>query len=369
MKVLYLGHYREGSGWSQTAINHILALDCVGVDVACRNVALTGSNKGVPERISELESKNINECDYCIQHVLPHHLIGTNQFKKNVAYVELESMFTRKNIWHRYMDVMDEVWVPNDDQNENTKKFTSSKVKTIPHTSNFNHLESIFNNESSDEKFIFYSIADINSRKNIESIIRCYYHTFNARHNVCLLLKIKKFGFNPEQIQNYISEMSRNIMNNMRMQPEDQYPQVVINSEECSEKEIYEIHNNSDCFVGISRGEAWSLPAFDAMALGNTPICSNEGGPKMFIDPNNKNTGTLIEGSYSICNHIDPAFLHIFTGKEFWFSPSEFKTCQAMSYYYENRKKNKSNEGLIQSKKFRYEVIGEKMKEVLNERN
>lgn len=33
MKVLYLGHYRERSGWANAAINNILALDSVGVDV------------------------------------------------------------------------------------------------------------------------------------------------------------------------------------------------------------------------------------------------------------------------------------------------------------------------------------------------
>ena len=33
MKVLYLGHYKEGTGWSQAAIDYILAMDSVGIDV------------------------------------------------------------------------------------------------------------------------------------------------------------------------------------------------------------------------------------------------------------------------------------------------------------------------------------------------
>ena len=37
MKVLYFGHYKEGTGWAQAAIDYILALDSVGVDVVCRN--------------------------------------------------------------------------------------------------------------------------------------------------------------------------------------------------------------------------------------------------------------------------------------------------------------------------------------------
>ena len=55
MKVLYIAHYKEGTGWSQAAIDYILAMDSVGIDVACRNVSLTGANAEVPKRLLELE--------------------------------------------------------------------------------------------------------------------------------------------------------------------------------------------------------------------------------------------------------------------------------------------------------------------------
>ena len=42
MKVLYLGHYREKSGWATAAINNILALDSVGIDVVYRDISLPG---------------------------------------------------------------------------------------------------------------------------------------------------------------------------------------------------------------------------------------------------------------------------------------------------------------------------------------
>ena len=41
MKVLYIGHYKEDSGWSRAAINNILALDAAGVNVVCRDIKLT----------------------------------------------------------------------------------------------------------------------------------------------------------------------------------------------------------------------------------------------------------------------------------------------------------------------------------------
>lgn len=367
MKVLYLGHYKEGTGWSNVAINHIMALDHIGVDVVCKNISLTGANKDVPDKIYELEKKNIKDCDYCIQHVLPHHVVGSQMFKKNIAYVELESVFTQKNIWHRYLDFVDEVWVPNECQNENTSKFTSAKVRTVPHACNFSYLENNFTNREKDDKFIFYTIADVNSRKNIESIIRCYYHSFSAKDNVGLLLKIKKFGVQPNQLRNGIQQICDTIQREMRMQQNYEFPEIVVHATELSTDEIMMMHQQSNCYIGISRGEAWSIPSFEAMAFGNTPICSNEGGPKMFIDSENKNTGTLIDGCYSICNHPDSAFEHIFTGKEFWFTPSELQTCKAMRYYYNNRNVTKTKDGLIQAQKFNYEQIGNLMKEALHE--
>jgi len=33
MKVLYIGHYRDGTGWGNAAVNNILAMDAAGIDV------------------------------------------------------------------------------------------------------------------------------------------------------------------------------------------------------------------------------------------------------------------------------------------------------------------------------------------------
>jgi hypothetical protein len=84
MKILYIAHYKEGSGWSRAALDYILALDQNGFDVVCRNIQLTSTEHHVPERIHELESKSLDGVDVCIQHLLPHHMIGTKKFKKNI---------------------------------------------------------------------------------------------------------------------------------------------------------------------------------------------------------------------------------------------------------------------------------------------
>lgn len=142
---------------------------------------------------------------------------------------------------------------------------------------------------------------------------------------------------------------------------------------DASEENIYSIHQYCDCFLCPSHGEAWSIPSFEAMAFGSTPICSNFGGPKEFIT-DDENTGKCIDGVYSVCKCSDAAFPDIFTGREFWFQPCEKQIRAQMRKYYEQYKEDPIKHkreakiaGLESAKRFSYEVIGNKMKELLDE--
>ena len=55
MKVLYIGNYKDGTGWANACINNILALDAAGVDVVPRAITFNNSAGGCPQKILELE--------------------------------------------------------------------------------------------------------------------------------------------------------------------------------------------------------------------------------------------------------------------------------------------------------------------------
>ena len=370
MKILYIGHYKESSGWANSAINHILALDSVGIPVACRDVKLTNKSYTIPKRIEELEQVDLEGVTHCIQHVLPHHILASTLFKKNIAYYEAETIHTKKNMWHCSLDLVDEVWVPNDTLKEDTEKFVNNKVKTIHHAFDIDKYKQKYSKMdlgAHQSSFKFYFIGDLTNRKNVESIIRSYYHTFSPRDNVLLILKLNKFGKDPGELDMECQSMCVKIQREMRMHEDSMsYPAVRFVTVPLTDDEIQCLHYTCDCFVCPSRGEAWSIPSFEAMCFGNTPICSNEGGPKTFIDPNNKLSGTLVDGIYDICNQQDGAFNHIFTGSEYWFTPSEKTISEAMRYYYDHRdQKDKTNAYLFGSM-FDYKIVANKIKESLN---
>ena len=368
MKVLYIGHFREAGGWSNAAIDFALALDKVGVDVVCRDIKLTDKQSELPDRIKELEQKTLDSVDCCIQNVLPHHLVATDKFKKNIAYFFSETASITSS-WIDNLNLMDEVWVPNStncDALQDSKIETNVRIVPVPcdlskFAKQYDELDMLEVND----QFKFYTMCDLNSRKNIESIIKCFHSEFCNGEQVALVLKINRYGLSPDQVGLEFENISKSIKERMRIGPVSSLAKEVIIPTYLSNDQMAQLHKTCDCYINLSHGEAWSIPAFDAMAFGNTPICGKEGGPRQFINEGDKNTGCLVNGVYDVCFHIDPAFDFLFTGREEWFHPSESEAKKAMRYYYENRDKIDKSAGFKQAEKFNYEVIGNKMKEVL----
>jgi len=367
MKILYIGHYKENSGWSQAAIDYILSLDGAGVDVVCKNIKLTNNECVIPQRILELEQKNANNIDYCIQHVLPHHLVSTTKFKKNVSYFVGETDTIKHLPWIEQLASMDEVWVPNQSYVKVLQNDGLSNIKCLPHTfdlSKYSKSYQALDFKEYNNHFKFYTISEISDRKNIDSIIRCYYSEFNSDDNVLLILKVKQNGNSPEKIHAYVSQKIKEIKANLRMYAsEDRYPPHLIISSDMTEDQLYSLHITCDCFVAPSHGEAWSIPSFEAMCFGKTPICSNEGGPKDYID--HGSTGFLVNGQYNVCNHSNPAFRDIFSGREHWFVPSEKEIKSAMRYALDNQKKIDRTAGLQKAEDYTYSNIANKIQEYL----
>jgi glycosyltransferase involved in cell wall biosynthesis len=371
VRILYIGHYKENSGWSKAAIDLILAMDSVGIDVTCRNIKLTSKSAKIPNRILELEKKPLNNIDICIQHVLPHHIVGTSKFKKNIACYIGESNTLKYNNWLSSLKLVDEIWLPNKTLINNFVKdgFDNSCLKYVPYAFDLsrykNKTSARINFGEKNSTFKFYYIADLNERKNIESIIKCFHSEFHRYEPVSLVLKVKKFGIHPSELNKHVKDICDSIKKTLRIYPkvEDYHEEIIIPNDMTAE-EIDALHNSCDCLVNTTHGEGWSIPAFDAMCFGKTPICGNEGGPKEFIK--DKSSGTLISGVSGVCEHSDPAFNNIFTGRESWFVPDEEEVKSAMRYYYDNKDLIDRTRGLKDAEEFSYENVGNLIRGLLD---
>tara|TARA_B100001778_G_scaffold211347_1_gene174985 strand:- start:5219 stop:6331 length:1113 start_codon:yes stop_codon:yes gene_type:complete len=368
MKVLYIGHYLENSGWSDAAQGLMRAMDSVDIDVVARNIPISGRAE-TPEIIKSFENKDIQDVDYCIQHVLPAFVVGTDKFKKNIAYTVLESKPIRTNFYKNKMSLVDEVWVPCEDNAEYFRQ-SNIKVQTVPHAFDMSKYSKIlhrhidFTKYKDENTYIFYTIADYSSKKNIEELLKTYYATFSYGQNVLLILKVNAPNASEQDIYNQVNAVSEKIKNSLMIHPDgSNYPNILIVGSRLSEDEMISLHNQSHCFVTMSKGEAWSIPSFDAMCFGNRPICPNWGGPKEYIT---KETGTLVECNEVFCDASDRPLPNIYTGREVWHVPKQIEVARAMEKNYKlGSETEKSSNGLIRGKEFSFTKVGQKIKDLL----
>jgi hypothetical protein len=115
MRVLYVGCYRDGTGWAKAAEDYVLALDAAGVDVVPRPLKLNDVDHRPHPRVAELERKSAAGCDVCVQHTLPHLYDFNGRFAKNVAMYATETSHFRSSAWADRINLMDAAVVFNHD--------------------------------------------------------------------------------------------------------------------------------------------------------------------------------------------------------------------------------------------------------------
>lgn len=118
----------------------------------------------------------------------------------------------------------------------------------------------------------FYYIGAWNIRKNPEGVVRAYCRAFTADDDVELVLQCQ--GSSPEMCR--ITQLATGLTNL-------ELPRIRFKGTRVPDTLIREMHEAFDCFVTASRGEAWNLPAFDAMLMGRHIIAPHGHGSDDFL--------------------------------------------------------------------------------------
>lgn len=370
MKVLYIGCYREGTGWGNSAIDYILALDSVGVDVVCRPVKLNNSNPDLPNRILELESKDSSGCDVCIQHVLPHHMEYNSSFKKNIGLYFTETSSFEYSPWPNRINQLDEGWV-SCQQSLDASIYSGVKIplKIIPIPADISRFERTYpplDIPEIENTFTFYFIGEAIRRKNLVSLIKAFHLEFSPNELVSLVIKTNKSNLSSEECHKHISEMCSQVKNNLKLYKNiDDYSKEIIITQRLSDEQMMGLHISCDCFVMPSFGEAWCIPAFNAMGFGKTPICTNVGGMSEFLKDGG---GFLVEGNSEPVFGMTETFHDIYTGRENWCNIDIRYLQSEMRYVYDSYSHDDSeymkikDHGRKSVYDYSYQAVGELMK-------
>lgn len=361
MRVLYISHHREMSGWGEAARNYILALDSVGVDIAIRPITLGQASDNMPIRILELEKKPIKGCDIVIQHVLPKFMdFDGNLYNIGLYVTENDLGYTE---WPAKLKCMDELWVPNFIMKWKHKRIGINVPTNIfCHPFNISRYEKVYPklDLNSGGDYLFYTIGEFNTRKDLESTLRAFHGEFSPNEPVSLVIKTSVPGKSPEESKEIVKEYCNNVKRKMKMYKNiEDYKQEIIICGHMPEDDIMSLHATCNCFVSSSHAEAWNMPAFDAMAMGNKHLLSQTDGHKEYSD--------FINTDFDDTFGSVDTFEDMSTSREKWGIVNVSSLRLDMRDSYMNMNRDVNLDYIKNREQFSYTTIGNEMKKRLEE--
>lgn len=326
MKILYISHQKEDSGYGRSCRDYLKALKTTGAEISSVPVLL-GKAKNFYE---ETEQVSMLGCDYVIQHVLPHHMSYNGNFKKNIGICLNETKDTELTYWQAHLDMMDEVWYPYSTYFGNNY--------TIPHPVDIDVYARNYpgmNIKEADGTYKFYWIGEASKRKNLSALLMAYFTAFSPSDPVSLIIKVHKGGYSNEQTKREIEDLVEKTAAGLRLYPVEEYPRVFVIADYWTDDQIYAFHNMADCYVSSSYGEALCYPMIDAMGFNKPVICSNNHASFYH------NYGYMhsAESTEEKCYGQMDAFDGHFTALETWRAVDIDSLGRAMQYEYNSRNK------------------------------
>jgi glycosyltransferase involved in cell wall biosynthesis len=359
VKVLYIGHYKDGTGWGNAAVNNILAMNSVGIEVVPRAITYEQNDAKVEPSILELEGKKNTGCDVVIQHTLPHNYVYNGKYK-NIGFLAVETTnFTQR--WVRNCNLMDEIWVPS----ETTKQIAIESavgvpVKVVPHSLDLSEYANIPKGMPIDtlvSSFTFGFVGEFIERKNLKALVQAYHMTFDPREPVSLFIKTSKRDL--ESIQKYLEHIRSGLKIRNR------YKEEVIVTGMPKRQEYLSLLNQIDCFVMPSRGEAFCIPSLELGAMGVPSIWTDGIGMDHCY-------GTAVPSTLQTCFGAVESPPYLDTAYSRWREIDVVKLCSSMRGMYDMLSNSEMKQGIAEqciekSNRYSHQAVGQLIKEILND--
>jgi glycosyltransferase involved in cell wall biosynthesis len=268
MKLLYIGTYKEPSGWGEASRTDLLALS-KQFDVVARPIVYSGGVNH-PE-IEKLESKSTDGVTQVFQYCLPteYDMYGR---MPHFGYCEIESSDLTYSKWPEHFNKIRALFVPNKTalDFESNNKITKRYLPHAINTERFNREYTVPPIKQASGDFKFLCVAEAIPRKNLEGLIEAYYTEFDPSEPVSLIIKTNR------NIDNII----RGVQNKVKLyRNEVFYKKVIVISDRIKESDMMGLYQMSDCVINTSMGESWCLPIVNGVGFNKWVITSNLGGP------------------------------------------------------------------------------------------
>lgn len=367
-KILYISPNGDFSGYARAARDYIAALDSVGCNIVTRSLNYDGSKRKLEGRELELQSKDLQDIKICIQHTTPIEMTPhPNLF--NIGYFAWETDRLPAP-FAEAAEKMDLLLVPCEENLKAARVAGVTKpIEVIPHTFPIEKYSRPLRpfDVGGPNTFKFLSIAQLSKKKGIDSLLKAYFCEFESSDDVLLILKLYVGPNDGEAEQKQMVDLIQKVKEGLRL---TSTPPVLLVSTLLEEEDVDRLYPSSHCYVLPSRGEGWSITAFDAMAYGIPPIVTGWAGPTEFMTDN---VGWLVSYSLTPCFGQTMGHNYMYTGKEKWAEPDMTNLMFSMREAFDMWKQRDANnywngivkDGKARARQFDYKTVGTKMKNTI----
>lgn len=373
MKVAYIAPFRDGSGYSHSAIDHILSLDSVGVTVVPRAVQMTPTKGEVPDRIKELEDNDLNNVDVVIQHNLPSEFVYKGGVQ-NIGLFAYETNGFPNSLWKDHLELMDKVVVSCAYQKAAVHRTCGEGLGKRTHVllhpvdcSKFDREHETMFFDTPENTTKFYTISEFGRRKNLVALFTAYYSAFSVFDNVILIVKTHLPNRNSEEATKVIGDLCLQLKKDLaRFKDESYYPKIALMTDYMPNKHINSLHATGDVFVTASHGEAICLPFLDALGFGNPAIVPYYSSfPDYYVDKD-----LVVDSNESVVFGVPNAPPGIYTADEKWGNISLPHMVEVLRYANEHiaALKDKNNVWRRQERvnDLSYQKVGQRLKDIID---
>lgn len=277
----------------------------------------------------------------------PYFIKNSGAYK--IGHCEFEAT-EAPECWIKYCNMMDELWVPTE---WDRKKFVKAGVNVpiyVIHQgidSDYFHPDYAPMVTDAKETFKFLVNAAWFPRKNLHNLIVAFQNEFRRGEDACLIVKTINLGLN-EGIKNELKKITED--------PDS--ANVFIKEEDIEDYKMPSLYTMADCFVLPTRGEAWGLPLFEALACGIPVITTGYGAPFEVLKDNK---GEPLPGvhfvGYTESEASDP---YVYMEGKNWAEPNMMEFTEKMRYCFLHRREEKAK-ALETSKLIRREFSWQKV--------
>lgn len=334
MRIRYYGHLQQDTGYGRAALDLASALARAGHQLEVRTIGPLPAGWVPP---AALASRIGSDPDAVIVHTLPgdcHRVLELEGIQRGagtklVAYTTWEALGAPPHLVGALIAGFDQVWVPSWATAAAFKADEpgGESVHVLPHCFDESVGRRLPVSERARYRFLW--VGAWTSRKNPLGLIRAFALAFSNEDPVELVMHSPGCSMNT-----FVAALAQTGV------PQDDLPKITLSDKHLPSLE--RLYAESDCFVTASRGEAWNLPAFDALLAGRYVITQRGLGSDEFLQHtsaelvNGWQAPALVDVVVSIANDEEVSMKVVgaqgLTSRSLWLEPDLWALSEAMRF-------------------------------------